>query len=160
MGGQLRVEVRVICVAMAEQRSSAQSQGARRRELVVVLISRSPTTRLGPPLDAQDGLGAWSGAGHGLWLPRTRSARLADSTLAEHRVRLPCPPPSPRPSLLLPRLTFSTCARSLVSDYFYPKAGGVESHIYAVAQSLAKRNHRVRSLLSLALSATSASLDS
>ncbi|GAA5842697.1 hypothetical protein JCM9279_003666 [Rhodotorula babjevae] len=32
---------------------------------------------------------------------------------------------------------------ALVSDYFYPKAGGVESHIYAVAQSLAKRNHRI-----------------
>lgn len=31
-----------------------------------------------------------------------------------------------------------------MSDYFYPKAGGVESHIYCVAQSLAKRNHRVR----------------
>ncbi|GAA5832612.1 hypothetical protein JCM5353_006695 [Sporobolomyces roseus] len=32
---------------------------------------------------------------------------------------------------------------ALVSDYFYPKVGGVESHIYALAQSLAKRYHRV-----------------
>ncbi|GAA5999057.1 phosphatidylinositol N-acetylglucosaminyltransferase subunit A/GPI3 [Rhodotorula paludigena] len=31
----------------------------------------------------------------------------------------------------------------LISDYFFPKAGGVESHIYCVAQSLLKRNHRV-----------------
>ncbi|GAA5829766.1 hypothetical protein JCM3766R1_001298 [Sporobolomyces carnicolor] len=39
------------------------------------------------------------------------------------------------------------CGRSLnialISDYFYPKVGGVESHIYALAQSLAKRHHRV-----------------
>ncbi|BGP39966.1 Phosphatidylinositol N-acetylglucosaminyltransferase GPI3 subunit [Rhodotorula kratochvilovae] len=40
---------------------------------------------------------------------------------------------SPRPSLNI----------ALISDYFFPKAGGVESHIYCVAQSLAKRNHRV-----------------
>ncbi|GAA6063987.1 hypothetical protein JCM10212_002419 [Sporobolomyces blumeae] len=32
---------------------------------------------------------------------------------------------------------------ALISDYFYPKVGGVESHIYDLAQSLAKRNHRV-----------------
>ncbi|GAA6010786.1 hypothetical protein JCM11491_002945 [Sporobolomyces phaffii] len=32
---------------------------------------------------------------------------------------------------------------ALISDYFYPKVGGVESHIYALAQSLAKRKHRV-----------------
>ncbi|GAA5978271.1 hypothetical protein JCM11641_001155 [Rhodosporidiobolus odoratus] len=32
---------------------------------------------------------------------------------------------------------------ALVSDYFYPKVGGVESHIYSLAQSLAKRNHRI-----------------
>ncbi|GAA5887490.1 hypothetical protein JCM16303_003435 [Sporobolomyces ruberrimus] len=32
---------------------------------------------------------------------------------------------------------------ALISDYFYPKVGGVESHIYALAQSLVKRNHRV-----------------
>ncbi|GAA5824277.1 hypothetical protein JCM11251_001595 [Rhodosporidiobolus azoricus] len=32
---------------------------------------------------------------------------------------------------------------ALISDYFFPKVGGVESHIYSLAQSLAKRNHRV-----------------
>ncbi|GAA5905769.1 hypothetical protein JCM5296_005732 [Sporobolomyces johnsonii] len=36
-----------------------------------------------------------------------------------------------------------TVLPSLISDYFYPKVGGVESHIYGLAQSLAKRNHRV-----------------
>ncbi|CEQ39130.1 SPOSA6832_00631, partial [Sporobolomyces salmonicolor] len=36
-----------------------------------------------------------------------------------------------------------TVLHSLISDYFYPKVGGVESHIYSLAQSLAKRNHRV-----------------
>ncbi|GAA5907873.1 phosphatidylinositol N-acetylglucosaminyltransferase SPT14 [Sporobolomyces salmoneus] len=37
----------------------------------------------------------------------------------------------------------STLNIALISDYFYPKVGGVESHIYALAQSLAKRHHRV-----------------
>ncbi|GAA5869618.1 hypothetical protein JCM8547_005087 [Rhodosporidiobolus lusitaniae] len=32
---------------------------------------------------------------------------------------------------------------ALISDYFFPKIGGVESHIYCLAQTLAKRNHRV-----------------
>ncbi|BGP55406.1 hypothetical protein JCM8202_003733 [Rhodotorula sphaerocarpa] len=32
---------------------------------------------------------------------------------------------------------------ALASDYFFPKFGGVESHIYSLAQALAKRNHRV-----------------
>lgn len=37
---------------------------------------------------------------------------------------------------------------ALASDYFFPKFGGVESHIYSLAQALAKRNHRVRPLCS------------
>ncbi|KAL7340835.1 transferase [Rhodotorula toruloides] len=32
---------------------------------------------------------------------------------------------------------------ALVSDYFFPKVGGVESSIYSLAQSLVKRSHRV-----------------
>ncbi|BGP24600.1 Phosphatidylinositol N-acetylglucosaminyltransferase GPI3 subunit [Rhodotorula toruloides] len=46
------------------------------------------------------------------------------------------------------REDFSSSRRSLnialVSDYFFPKVGGVESSIYNLAQSLVKRGHRVR----------------
>ncbi|GAA6027252.1 hypothetical protein JCM8097_002527 [Rhodosporidiobolus ruineniae] len=45
---------------------------------------------------------------------------------------------SPQPSSSRPPLNIA-----LISDYFFPKVGGVESHIYSLAQSLAKRNHRV-----------------
>ncbi|BGP16076.1 hypothetical protein JCM10213_006788 [Rhodosporidiobolus nylandii] len=43
----------------------------------------------------------------------------------------------------LPRPTPPHLSVALISDYFFPKVGGVESHIYSLAQSLAKRNHRV-----------------
>lgn len=36
--------------------------------------------------------------------------------------------------------------RSMVSDFFYPNFGGVESHQYQLAQCLIKRGHKVRAL--------------
>ena len=32
---------------------------------------------------------------------------------------------------------------SMVSDFFYPNMGGVESHIYQLAQCLIARGHKV-----------------
>ena len=32
---------------------------------------------------------------------------------------------------------------SMVSDFFYPNMGGVESHIYQLAQYLIERGHKV-----------------
>lgn len=37
----------------------------------------------------------------------------------------------------------------MVCDYFFPKVGGVESHIYILAQTLIQRGHKVRPLMSL-----------
>jgi len=37
-----------------------------------------------------------------------------------------------------------TDAGSMVSDFFYPNFGGVESHQYQLAQCLIKRGHKVR----------------
>ena len=34
---------------------------------------------------------------------------------------------------------------SMVSDFFYPNMGGVESHIYQLAQCLIQRGHKVNS---------------
>ena len=35
---------------------------------------------------------------------------------------------------------------ALVSDFFYPNSGGVESHIYMLGQCLIARGHKVRTL--------------
>lgn len=43
-----------------------------------------------------------------------------------------------------PPTSSSSLNIALASDYFFPKFGGVESHIYSLAQALAKREHRVR----------------
>lgn len=32
---------------------------------------------------------------------------------------------------------------SMVCDFFYPNMGGVESHIYQIAQCLIRRGHKV-----------------
>ena len=32
----------------------------------------------------------------------------------------------------------------MVSDFFFPKVGGVESNIYMLSQALIRRGHRVR----------------
>ncbi|KWU41363.1 transferase [Rhodotorula sp. JG-1b] len=42
-----------------------------------------------------------------------------------------------------PPTSSSSLNIALASDYFFPKVGGVESHIYSLAQALAKRGHRV-----------------
>uniref|UniRef100_A0AC11DH27 Phosphatidylinositol glycan anchor biosynthesis class A n=1 Tax=Ovis aries TaxID=9940 RepID=A0AC11DH27_SHEEP len=41
--------------------------------------------------------------------------------------------------------TFRTCAHNIcmVSDFFYPNMGGVESHIYQLSQCLIERGHKV-----------------
>jgi len=31
----------------------------------------------------------------------------------------------------------------MICDYFFPKVGGVESHIYSLAEALAKLDHKV-----------------
>ncbi len=35
----------------------------------------------------------------------------------------------------------------MVSDFFYPNIGGVESHIYQLSQALKERGHYVKNLL-------------
>lgn len=37
----------------------------------------------------------------------------------------------------------------MVSDYFFPNLGGVESHIYILAHKMIQRGHRVRHSLAL-----------
>ena len=32
----------------------------------------------------------------------------------------------------------------MICDYFFPKVGGVESHIYSLAEALCKLGHKVR----------------
>lgn len=32
----------------------------------------------------------------------------------------------------------------MICDYFFPKVGGVESHIYSLAEALAKLDHKAR----------------
>lgn len=32
----------------------------------------------------------------------------------------------------------------MICDYFFPKVGGVESHIYSLAEALAQLDHKVR----------------
>ena len=43
------------------------------------------------------------------------------------------------------RLNMSSllCFPSMVSDFFYPNMGGVESHIYQLSQCLIERGHKV-----------------
>lgn len=88
------------------------------------------------------GLCAWLHTGHGQW--RIPKSSPASSNTAQHLVR----PASAITEGTAWCTAYESCAdpcdHSLISDYFFPKAGGVESHIYCVAQSLLKRNHRVR----------------
>ncbi|XP_051020086.1 phosphatidylinositol N-acetylglucosaminyltransferase subunit A-like [Acomys russatus] len=57
------------------------------------------------------------------------------------------PPPSVTPSWFSPRslTTNRTCTHNIcmVSDFFYPNMGGVESHIYQLTQCLIERGHKV-----------------
>nr|XP_042125047.1 phosphatidylinositol N-acetylglucosaminyltransferase subunit A isoform X1 [Peromyscus maniculatus bairdii]XP_042125048.1 phosphatidylinositol N-acetylglucosaminyltransferase subunit A isoform X1 [Peromyscus maniculatus bairdii]XP_042125049.1 phosphatidylinositol N-acetylglucosaminyltransferase subunit A isoform X1 [Peromyscus maniculatus bairdii] len=56
-------------------------------------------------------------------------------------------PPSVTPSRFSPRSlsTNRTCTHNIcmVSDFFYPNMGGVESHIYQLSQCLIERGHKV-----------------
>ncbi|XP_036031168.1 phosphatidylinositol N-acetylglucosaminyltransferase subunit A isoform X1 [Onychomys torridus] len=56
-------------------------------------------------------------------------------------------PPSVTPSRFSPRSlsTNRTCIHNIcmVSDFFYPNMGGVESHIYQLSQCLIERGHKV-----------------
>ena len=40
-------------------------------------------------------------------------------------------------------LLIQFCNFSMVSDFFYPNMGGVESHIYQLSQCLLERGHKV-----------------
>ena len=66
----------------------------------------------------------WYGHGHD---GRTHGVRPSHAHAAPHR-----PPPG------------AGSARSMVSDFFYPNFGGVETHQYQLAQWLIKRGHKVR----------------
>lgn len=40
-------------------------------------------------------------------------------------------------------LHFVQLSTSMISDFFYPNAGGVESHLYHLSQRLIQRGHKV-----------------